>query len=166
MFAPLLAQLPPPTSGEFWSFVVAGVAVLGLIVLVRLAFPKRMPPIDVDLAKLATKEELAKSAKDLAEKIEANNEAHITIREEMRAELRREMAATSQAFKDLRVETRTDLAGIQADMKASCTDMREQLSKTLAADELRSSNIHKRLDPLIEKLSTLYGMVAKGGSKI
>lgn len=157
----ILAQLPTATRGEVSSFVItaaiASAVALSIVLLFKALFPTRQPPIDVDIAKLASKDELKTAETRLSEKIAANDRAHSDIRDQMREEVRREILSTASAFTGLREETRKDLAAIRDQMAASCSEMRMELKATLAADEARSSNIHKRLDPLVQKLSFVLG---------
>jgi hypothetical protein len=80
----------------------------------------------------------------------------------MRDEVRREIAVTANAFKELREGTDTAMAGIRGEMAASCAEMRTELKSAIVADEARSSNIHRRLDPLIQKLSYIAGKLNVG----
>lgn len=164
----ILAQVPSPSRNELMSFILAAVAVAIiaaiLIALFKNLFPRREPPIEVDLAKLASKEDLRGVEKRLDDKIAANDMAHVDIRDQMRDEVRREIAVTANAFKELREGTDTAMAGIRGEMAASCAEMRIELKSAIQADEARSSNIHRRLDPLIQKLSYIAGKLNVGDS--
>lgn len=157
----IVAQMPTATRGELAALVIVGASgiaiTLGLVTLFQKLFPSRQPPIDADLAKMASKEELKTVERRLDDKITKNDLAHVDIRDQMREEVRREIVSTAAAFTGLREETRRDLAEIRDQMASSCSEMRVELKATLAADEARSSNIHKRLDPLVQKLSFVLG---------
>jgi len=55
----------------------------------------------------------------------------------------------------------TELVGLRSDLQALRMEIRSDLKESIAANELRASKIHSRIDDLLEAVSELRGKVSK-----
>lgn len=142
---PTIAQLPPPTSEEVYSGLKVLLAALGLVYLSVVTFkaiwPSRRPPIEADLAALATKCELHDTRVALENRIAADIAQHELIKDVIRREVHDDMAA------------------IRAHFDATFRDIHGKIASGIAADEDRARRLHSRIDGLVERAGELVGKV-------